>query len=92
MCGGECCISAKIMHSPLLSWRDRYLKKLKDKSLNDQNKRTGEKLNRIYETYKNTVVPHGRHIYSKASDMEKAAMCTYTQSDYALPRCKCVLQ
>ena len=26
MSGCECCISAKIIHSPLLSWRDRYLK------------------------------------------------------------------
>ena len=34
MCGCECCISAKIIHSSLLSWRDRYLKKLKDKIQN----------------------------------------------------------
>ena len=26
MCGCECCISDKIIHSSLLSWRDRYLK------------------------------------------------------------------
>ena len=32
MCGCECCISAKVIHSSLLSWRDIYLKKLKDKS------------------------------------------------------------
>ena len=32
MCGCECCISAKSIHSSLLSWRARYLKKLKDKS------------------------------------------------------------
>ena len=32
MCGCECCISAKIIHSSLLSWRDKYLKKLKDQS------------------------------------------------------------
>ena len=30
ICGCECCISAKIMHLLLLSWRDRYLKYLKD--------------------------------------------------------------
>ena len=29
----------------------------------------GENQIRIYETYKNTVMPHGRHIYAKASDM-----------------------
>ena len=32
MCGCECCISAKSIHSSLLYWCDRYLKKLKDKS------------------------------------------------------------
>ena len=37
---------------------------------------------RIYETYKNTVMPHGRHIYAKESDMEKAKMCSYNQSDH----------
>ena len=26
MCGSECCISAKIIHSSLISWCDRYLK------------------------------------------------------------------
>ena len=41
------------------------------------------KINDIYETYKNTVMPHGRHIYSKAYDMEKATICAYSQSDHA---------
>ena len=31
MCGWECFIFAKSMHSSLLSWRDSYLKKLKIK-------------------------------------------------------------
>ena len=26
MCGCKCCISAKIIHSSLISWSDRYLK------------------------------------------------------------------
>ena len=34
---------------------------------------------------------HGRYIYAKASDMEKATMCTYPQSNNALPHWKCVL-
>ena len=37
-------------------------------------------------------MPHGRHIYAKSSDMEKAKICAYTQSDHALPQWKCVLQ
>ena len=32
MCGSECCISAKIIHSSLLSWRDKYLKNSKIKA------------------------------------------------------------
>ena len=42
---------------------------------NDQNRRSGEKEDRIYETYKNTVMPHGRHIYAKEYDMAKSTMC-----------------
>ena len=69
MCGCECCISAKSTHSSFISWRDRYLKKLKDKIQNSQSISSVEKSHPIYETYENTVIPHGRHIYSKASDM-----------------------
>ena len=43
------------------------------------------KENRIYETYKNAVMPHGRHIYAKAFDMAKATMCANSHSDHALP-------
>ena len=92
MCGCECCISAKSIHSSLISWRDRYLKKLKDKIQNAQGIRSGEKAHNIYETYTNIFMPHGPHIYAKASDMENATMCTYQQSDHALPHWKCVLR
>ena len=92
MCGCECCIYAKSIHSSLLSWRDRYLKKLKDKSQNSQSRRSGEKSHHIYETYKNTGIPHGRHIYTKSSDMENDTMCTCPQSDHAFPHWKYVLR
>ena len=58
MCGCECCISAKSIHLSFLSWRDRYLKKLKDKIQNAQSRRSIEKAHHIYTTYKNTVMPH----------------------------------
>ena len=76
----------------MLSWSDSYLKKLKDKIQNAQSRRYGEKSHHIYTTYKNTVMPHGCHIYAKVSDMEKATMCTYPNSDRALPHWKCVLR
>ena len=38
----------------------------------------GKKQIRIYDTYKNTVMPHGRHIYAKACDIAKATMCAYS--------------
>ena len=91
MCGCECCISAKSIHSPLLYWRDRHLKKLKDKSKNAQRRRSGEKAHHIYTTYKNTVIPHGRHIYAKASGLANETMCAYTDYDNALQHWKCVL-
>ena len=52
----------------------------------------GKKQICIYETYKNTVMPHGRHIYAKAYDMVKSTMCAYSHSYYALPHWKYVLQ
>ena len=52
----------------------------------------GKKKICIYETYKNTVMPHGRRIFAKEYDMAKATMCAYSQSDHALPHCKCVLR
>ena len=92
MCGCEYCISVKGINSSFISWSDRYLKKLKDKSQSSKIRRSGEKLHNIYETYKNTVMPHGNHIYAKSSDMEKDKMFTYTQSDDALPHWKYVLR
>ena len=92
MCGCECCIYAKSMHSSLLSRSDRYLKKLKDKIPNAQSRRSGEKAHHIYETYKNILMPHGRHIYPKGYNMVNATMFPYTQFDYALPHWKCVLR
>ena len=38
------------------------------------------------------MISHGRHIYAKASDMAKATMCTYPQSDNALTHRKYVLR
>ena len=37
-------------------------------------------------------MPHGSHIYSKASDMANATMYKYPQSEHALPHWKCVLR
>ena len=65
---------------------------MKDQSQNSQSRRSSEKENNIYETYKHTVMLHGHRIYSKVSDMAKATMYAYTQSDHELPQCKCVLQ
>ena len=68
------------------------MKTLKDKSQNAQSRRSGDKAHHIYDTYKNIVMPHGRHIYDKAYDMENATMCAYIQSDHALTHWKCVLR
>ena len=92
MCDCECYIYARSMHSSLLSWRDCYFKNssIIAKMLKAEGLR--KKKIRIYETYKNTVTPHGRHIYAKSYDMAKATVCANSQSDHALPHWKCVLR
>ena len=37
-------------------------------------------------------MPHGRNIYAKAYDMEKATICAYSQSDHVLPHWKFLLR
>ena len=82
MCGYECCISSKSIHSSLLSWSGWYITKTKYNIWNYQNRMSGEKSNSIYETYKNIIIPHWRHIYAKAYDIEKVTMYAYQQSDH----------
>ena len=65
---------------------------MKDQRQNAQRRRSGEKAHHIYTAYKNTVIPHGRHIYAKASDTENAKMWAYSNLDNALPNWKFVLR
>ena len=55
ICGCECCISSKIIHSLLLSWRDCYMKNIKDIIQNEQNRRSGEMNNDLFEHIKNLL-------------------------------------
>ena len=47
--------------------------------------------NFLFDTYKNSVIPHGRHIYATASDMSMATICAYRPYQHSLPQCKFVL-
>ena len=38
------------------------------------------------------MMPHGRHIYAKASGITKATIYAYPQYDHALPHWTCVLR
>ena len=39
-----------------------FFEKLKDQSCNAQNRRYGEMANHLFDTYKNTVMPHRKHM------------------------------
>ena len=90
MCGCECYIYDQSIHSSLLSWRDKDLKKLKNKIQNAQSRSSGVKSHHVNKTYKNTVMPPVHHLYAKASEMAKAKFCTYHNYDHSLPHWKCV--
>ena len=92
VCDCECCISEEKIHLPLLSWCDLYLRKLNNLSKNSQNRRSGEKSNLLFDTYKNSVMSHGRHIYATSSDMDMDTMCVYLPSQHALLHWKFVLR
>ena len=48
--------------------------------------------NRLFDTYKNSVIPHGHHIYATAAEMAMVTMCAYPPSQHALTHWKCVLR
>ena len=52
----------------------------------------GGKSIHIYDTYKNTVMLNGHHVYVKEYYMEKATILAYPQSYNALPHCKCAMK
>ena len=52
---------------------------------------SGEISNQLFETYKNSVIPHGNHMSKIASDMAVEIFYEYPSSKYALPHWKCVM-
>ena len=51
---------------------------LKIKNCNAQNIRSSEMENSLFGTYKNSIMPHVKHVFQTASDMVMATMCAYT--------------
>ena len=90
MCGCECWIYDKSIHSSLISYCGCSLSKINTISQNSQNIRSGENYNRLFETYKNYVVSYGCHIYATTYDMYMATICAYPPSQHAFPQWKCV--
>ena len=51
------------------------------KICNEQNIRYDEMANRIFETYKSSVMPHGRNMFKTEPDMAMSKMCTHPSSN-----------
>ena len=91
MCGCECCIYSKIMHSSLLTWRNCHMKHLKYTFQNAQNRRSVEISRRISETYKNSVRTHCCHIYNNAAYIAMETMCNCTSKHCGITKWMCLL-
>ena len=85
-------MSAKIIHSSLLTWRNCCLKHLKYRIHNAQNRRSGEISSCIFETYNNAVQPHGCHIYNTAADMTMGKMYPCISKHHGFLHCKFLLR
>ena len=48
--------------------------------------------NRLFKIYKHYVMPHGKHMFQKSSDMAIEIVCAYLSSTCVLPHWKCVLR
>ena len=56
-----------------------------------KNRSSGEWSSCLFETYKNTVRPHGCHIYNYTENMAMAKMHIFLSRHNGIPHCKCVL-
>ena len=65
--------------------------KIKDQIQNEQKRRSVEMASHILETYKNSVMLHGHHIYQIEYEMTVDTMCAYPLLQHALPHRKFVL-
>ena len=72
----------------ILVWS--LLKKIKDQTHNLQNRKSCEMANRIFETYKNSTMPHVHHRYKTVSGMTMATMCAYPSYQHTLQHWKYV--
>ena len=47
--------------------------------------------NCLFETYKNSTMPHGSHMYKTASEISMDTMCAYLSTQHGLQHWKFVL-
>ena len=92
MCGCECCISAKSIHSYLLTWLDCRLINIKDRGHNRKNQRSSEISSRIFETYKNALQSNSCRNYNITADMAMATMRPCISEHHSILHWKCVLR
>ena len=59
------------------------MKNLNIKIVTRKNIRYGEMTNRVTETYKCYVMPHGKYIFNTQYAMDMETMCAYPLSKYA---------
>ena len=63
--------------------RVKVFEQLKYQSLHTKYRISCEMDNHLFETYKNSFVPHGEHIFKTYYDIYMATMCAYPSSKYA---------
>ena len=73
-CDTKLCVDVRVAYQPKTCIHHYYhgvsvFEKLKDKSCNAQNIRYGETANHLFETYKNTVTPHGKNMFQTDSEI-----------------------
>ena len=69
-----------------------FRKKIKDQICNAQNRSSCEMVNLLFDTYNNSVSPHGKHMFQTSYDMTMETMWAYPSSKSSFPYWKCVLR
>ena len=79
------------MHFPLLFRRDCYLNKMKYQGQNPNIRISSELASHIYDSYKNSVISHGCHIYIPSEEMAIAILCCLPSDKHGMSKSKYLL-
>ena len=91
ICGCAICNTSKYIQESLNAWRQKQLKRMKDKAENSRGRKRGE-LTQAYKSYADYAFPNKETRHPCCKNAADSVLCTPTNDERKFPNWKCVLR